>query len=154
MPRSGMFRCLRQKSGMLCFFGRGQFISNHCACRNQTTLQIGNTHEYAVRRQICCLSRASCGIVEHVAASSVAPARCSCTSSRPWDSTLGAPQIGQRRMFSTLSQPLCQGGGCRLGWYAMPLPSARTTKIRNVSAGEGGGLVSGRVQQKTTGVRS
>ena len=39
-----------------------QFISNYCFCRNPTTLQIGNTHEYAVRRQMCCLSRAS-GVV-------------------------------------------------------------------------------------------
>ena len=34
-------------------------ISNHCVCRNTTTLQIGNTREHTVRRQICCLSRAS-----------------------------------------------------------------------------------------------
>ena len=31
----------------------------HCVCRNQTTLQIRSTHEDTVRRQICCLSRAS-----------------------------------------------------------------------------------------------
>ena len=58
--RSGMFRFFLSKSGMLCFC---QFISNHCVCRNPTTLQIGNTHEYTVRRQICCLSRASVVIV-------------------------------------------------------------------------------------------
>ena len=40
-----------------------QFISDHCVCRNQTTLQIGNAHEYTVRRQRCCLSRASGVIV-------------------------------------------------------------------------------------------
>ena len=40
-----------------------QFISNHCVCRNPTTLQIGNTHEYTVRRQMCCFSRASGVIV-------------------------------------------------------------------------------------------
>ena len=36
-----------------------QFIINQCLCRNQTALQIGNTHEDTVRRQRCCLSRAS-----------------------------------------------------------------------------------------------
>ena len=60
MPRSGMFRFLRSKSGMLCFFC--QFISNHCACRKPTTLQVGKPHEYTAGRQICCLSRASCVI--------------------------------------------------------------------------------------------
>ena len=40
-----------------------QFISNHCVCRIPTTLQIGNTHECTVRRQICRLSRASGVIV-------------------------------------------------------------------------------------------
>ena len=39
------------------------FILNHCVCRRHTTLQIGDTHEYTVRRQICCLSRASGVIV-------------------------------------------------------------------------------------------
>ena len=39
------------------------FIINHSVCRKRTTLQIGNTHEYTVRRQICCLSRASSVIV-------------------------------------------------------------------------------------------
>ena len=46
---------------MLCFFF-GQFISNHCGCRSPTTLQIGKMHEYTVRRQMCCLPRAS-GVV-------------------------------------------------------------------------------------------
>ena len=45
---------------LCCFF---HFVSNHCVCRNRPTLQIGNTHEYTVRRQICCLSRASGVIV-------------------------------------------------------------------------------------------
>ena len=49
--------CFFTKSGKWCFFVC-QFISIHCVCRNQTTLQIGSTHEYTVRRQICCLSRA------------------------------------------------------------------------------------------------
>ena len=35
-----------------------QFIINHCVCRRHITLQIGNLHEYTVRRQKCCLSRA------------------------------------------------------------------------------------------------
>ena len=60
MPQSGMFRFFSTKV-VCCVFG--QFISNHVVCRNQTTLQIGNTHEYTVRRQICCLSRANGVIV-------------------------------------------------------------------------------------------
>ena len=40
-----------------------KFTSNHCDCRNPTSLQIGNTHEYIVRCQMCCLSRASGVIV-------------------------------------------------------------------------------------------
>ena len=39
-----------------------QFIINH-GVLSQTTLQIGNTHGYNVRRQKCCLSRASGVIV-------------------------------------------------------------------------------------------
>ena len=42
--------------GFHCFC---QFIMNLCVCRNQTTLQSGNTHDYTVRRQTCCLSRAN-----------------------------------------------------------------------------------------------
>ena len=59
-----MFRFARSKNGMLCFFFIFcQFSINHCVCRNQTALQIGNTHECTVRRQICCLSRAGGDIV-------------------------------------------------------------------------------------------
>ena len=55
MPTRGIF--FFQKMECCVFF---LFIINHCVCRNQTTLQIGNTHEYTVQRQICCLSRTSC----------------------------------------------------------------------------------------------
>ena len=40
-----------------------QYIRNHCVCRKHTTLQIGTTHEYTMRCQTCCLSRASGVIV-------------------------------------------------------------------------------------------
>ena len=46
---------------LFCFFC--QVVSNHCVCRIPTTLQIGNTHENTVRRQICCLLRANGVIV-------------------------------------------------------------------------------------------
>ena len=46
--------------GFHCFC---QFGINVCVCRNQTTVQSGNTHEYTVRRQIRCLSRASGAMV-------------------------------------------------------------------------------------------
>ena len=39
------------------------FIIDHCVCRRHTTLQTSNTHEYTVRRQKCCVSRASGVIV-------------------------------------------------------------------------------------------
>ena len=52
------------RSGMLVFWTKKryvvffcQFICNHCVCRNLTA------HEYTVRCQICCLSRASGVIV-------------------------------------------------------------------------------------------
>ena len=66
-PKVVCFGFFRQKM-VCCVFC--QFISNHCVCRNQTTLQIGNTHEYAVRRQICCLSRAS-GVIVVVSGPSI-----------------------------------------------------------------------------------
>ena len=42
VPRGGMWYVV-----LLLVFC--QFISNHCVCRNPTTLQFGNTHEYTVR---------------------------------------------------------------------------------------------------------
>ena len=57
-PEVVCFGFFLTKSGMLCFFFC-KFTSNHCVCRNPTSLQIGNTHEYIVRCQMCCLSRAS-----------------------------------------------------------------------------------------------
>ena len=53
---------------VFCFFCK--FTSNHCVCRNPTTLQIGNTHEHTVRCQICCLSRAS-GVIAVVSGPSM-----------------------------------------------------------------------------------
>ena len=67
--RSGMFRCFWVKKGMLCFCFC-QFISNHCVCRNPTTLQIGSAHQCTVRCQICCLSRAS-GVIAVVSGPSM-----------------------------------------------------------------------------------
>ena len=52
--RSGMF-VFGTKKRYVVFFC--QFIGNHCVCRNLTA------HEYTVRCQICCLSRASGVIV-------------------------------------------------------------------------------------------
>ena len=54
------FVFFRSKSGMLWLFFHCLPV-NHCVCRNQTTLS--TTHEYTVRRQIGCLSRASDVIV-------------------------------------------------------------------------------------------
>ena len=60
--KSGMFRFFRRRSRMLCFFFQNlcQAIINHRVCRSQTILPIGKTHEYTVRRQICCLLRYCC----------------------------------------------------------------------------------------------
>ena len=70
-PRAVCFGLFHQKM-VLCGFSFVfcKFVINHCVCRNQTTLQIGNTHEHTVWRRICCLSRGS-GVIVVVSGPSV-----------------------------------------------------------------------------------
>ena len=62
MPKSGMFRFFFKPKKWHVFLLVRQFIINRCVGRRHTTSQIGNTHEYTVRRHIRCLPRAS-GII-------------------------------------------------------------------------------------------
>ena len=61
-PEVVCFGLLIKKKMVCCVLVFCQFIINHCVCCKHTTVQIGNAHEYTVRRRICCLSRAS-GVV-------------------------------------------------------------------------------------------
>ena len=150
-----MFRCVRSKKWYVVvifhFYGRSSSINAF----GHTTLQSGNTYEPTVRRQTCCLSRAS-GVIVVVSGRSIVSVVfrlvrswlfCSCSFwlrvfvARFWLVEVAFCRVGSGERWSACrmfrrdirlhaaaasgAHGLCSGGQELVAWVQMPLSGNR-----------------------------